>query len=81
MAPPTALLPAQAFGNPGGTVLCWLGIAGFLISSRGTLLAVDPLLQAVGSTPADHAWQNEAPKAGQRTFRDEDSCGFWIEIL
>jgi hypothetical protein len=32
-------------------------------------------------TPADHAWQNAAPKPGQRTFHDEDSCGFWIETL
>jgi L-ascorbate metabolism protein UlaG (beta-lactamase superfamily) len=160
MAPPTVPIPAQAFGNPDGTVLYWLGMAGFLINSRGTLLAIDPLLQgfdmpvlidfplqaadvprldgimvthadndhfsvptctalkevtqrfhstryvadlmhelgmpadghdigdafSVGGvrvtvTPADHAWQNEAPKAGQRTFQDEDCCGFWIATL
>ncbi|MEW1821682.1 hypothetical protein AB0323_12970 [Arthrobacter sp. NPDC080031] len=45
MAPRTVPLPARAFGNPDLTVLYWLGMAGFLISSRGTLLAVDPLLQ------------------------------------
>ena len=29
-------------------------------------------------TPADHAWQNARPKPGQRIFKDEDCCGFWI---
>jgi len=149
---------AEAFDDPHGTVLYWLGMAGFLINARGTLIMVDPLLQdfdmpvlidfplraadvprvdgilvthadndhfsvptcnalnevtqrfhstryvsdlmqelgmpaeghgigdafSIGGvrvtvTPADHAWQNAAPKPGQRTFRDEDSCGFWIE--
>jgi len=30
-------------------------------------------------TPADHAWQNASPEPGQRTFLDEDACGFWIQ--
>jgi hypothetical protein len=36
---------AEAFDDPHGSVLYWLGMAGFLIHARGTLLAVDPLLQ------------------------------------
>ncbi|WP_442542533.1 MBL fold metallo-hydrolase [Arthrobacter sp. KN11-1C] len=158
MAPSTMPIQVEAFDDPHGTVLHWLGMAGFLINARGTLLAVDPLLQdfdmpmlinfplqpadvprldailvthadndhfsvptctalnsvthrfhstryvselmhelgmpaqghgigdafTVGSvritvTPADHAWQNATPQPGQRTFHDEDSCGFWIE--
>jgi len=30
-------------------------------------------------TPADHAWQNAYPGTADRVFKDEDSCGFWIE--
>ena len=30
-------------------------------------------------TPADHAHQNSRPKPGQRYFKYEDFCGFWIE--
>ncbi len=30
-------------------------------------------------TPADHAYQNSYPQQGQRFFKDEDFCGFWIE--
>jgi L-ascorbate metabolism protein UlaG (beta-lactamase superfamily) len=45
MAPETVPIPPEAFEARGGTVLHWLGMAGFLINSRGTLLAVDPLLQ------------------------------------
>lgn len=157
MAPETALIGDEAFADSDSTVLRWLGMGGFLINSRGTLLALDPLLQdfdmpvliefpltasevprldavlvthadndhysvptcralapvttrfhstqyvaglmhdenmpadghdigdtfAVGDvvvhvTPADHAWQNAFPQPGQRTFRDEDACGFWI---
>lgn len=33
----------------------------------------------VAVTPADHAWQNARPKPGQRTFADDDACGFWID--
>ena len=158
MAPESVPIPPEAFDCRGGTVLHWLGMAGFLVNSRGTLLAVDPLLQdfdmpvlidfpiraadvprldavlvthadndhysvstcaalspvtrrfhsthyvaglmleaglpadghgigdeftvgevSVTLTPADHAWQNEDPHPGQRVFRDEDCCGFWIE--
>ena len=35
---------AEAFEASDGTVLRWLGMAGFLINSRGTTLMVDPLL-------------------------------------
>ncbi|MGF6823985.1 L-ascorbate metabolism protein UlaG (beta-lactamase superfamily) [Microbacterium sp. ZKA21] len=45
MAPPTVPIPASAFEPTDGTVLRWLGMAGFLINARGTLLAVDPLLE------------------------------------
>jgi L-ascorbate metabolism protein UlaG (beta-lactamase superfamily) len=159
VAGPTRFFGAEAFdGGTSGTTLRWLGMAGFLINSRGTLLAVDPLLGefdmpilidfpiAAGAvpkldavlvthsdndhysrptcrdlapvttafhstrfvasemvaeglrahghdigdrfdvgevhivvTPADHAWQNAFPEPGQRLFRDEDACGFWIE--
>lgn len=30
-------------------------------------------------TPADHAYQNAYPRPGQRHFKNEDACGFWIE--
>lgn len=30
-------------------------------------------------TPADHAYQNFYPKPGQRHFKNEDACGFWME--
>ncbi len=29
--------------------------------------------------PVDHAWQNAYPGTSDRQFKDEDSCGFWIE--
>jgi L-ascorbate metabolism protein UlaG (beta-lactamase superfamily) len=35
---------AEAFEASAGTVLRWLGMAGFLINSRGTTMMVDPLL-------------------------------------
>lgn len=44
-APPTQPFGAEAFGRSGGTTLRWLGMAGFLVNSRGTTLMVDPLLQ------------------------------------
>jgi L-ascorbate metabolism protein UlaG (beta-lactamase superfamily) len=34
----------EAFEASDGTVLRWLGMAGFLINTRGTTLMVDPLL-------------------------------------
>jgi L-ascorbate metabolism protein UlaG (beta-lactamase superfamily) len=44
-APPTQPFGAEAFGRSDGTTLRWLGMAGFLINSRGTTLMVDPLLE------------------------------------
>src|SRR4051794_24239205 len=43
-APRTRPFGPDAFEAVGGTVLRWLGMAGFLINSRGTTLMVDPLL-------------------------------------
>src|SRR5687768_12309815 len=45
-APQTKRFGAEAFESVQGTVLRWLGMAGFLINSRGTTLMVDPLLGA-----------------------------------
>ncbi len=157
-APQTRPFDGSAFRPSDNTVLRWLGMAGFLINSRGTTVMLDPLLGGfdmpimiempvtaaavprldailvthsdndhysvptcrdlaavttafhstvyVGSlmeqegfpghghgigevftiggvrvtvTPADHAWQNATPGASDRTFQDEDACGFWIE--
>lgn len=44
-APPTQSFGANAFGRSDETTLRWLGMAGFLINSRGTTLMVDPLLE------------------------------------
>ncbi len=43
-APQTQPFGAEAFEAADTTVLRWLGMAGFLINSRGTTLMVDPLL-------------------------------------
>jgi L-ascorbate metabolism protein UlaG (beta-lactamase superfamily) len=43
-APQSQPFGAEAFESVRGTVLRWLGMAGFLINSRGTTLMVDPLL-------------------------------------
>jgi L-ascorbate metabolism protein UlaG (beta-lactamase superfamily) len=43
-APQTKRFGAEAFESVQRTVLRWLGMAGFLINSRGTTLMVDPLL-------------------------------------
>jgi hypothetical protein len=43
-APKTQPFGAEAFEASDGTVSRWLGMAGFLINSRGTTLMVDPLL-------------------------------------
>ena len=43
-APETQPFGAEAFGGADTTVLRWLGMAGFLINSRGTTMMVDPLL-------------------------------------
>lgn len=45
MAPESVPIPPDAFEEAAGTVLRWLGMAGFLINARGTLLVVDPLLE------------------------------------
>lgn len=44
MAPTTQPFDGEAFGDSSGTTLRWLGMAGFLINARGTVLMVDPLL-------------------------------------
>ena len=44
-APPTEPFGAKAFGKSKKTTLRWLGMAGFLINSRGTTFMVDPLLE------------------------------------
>ena len=43
-APPTQPFGKEAFGSSEGTTLRWLGMAGFLINSRGTTFMIDPLL-------------------------------------
>jgi L-ascorbate metabolism protein UlaG (beta-lactamase superfamily) len=43
-APRTQPFDAEAFGPQDGTVLRWLGMAGFLLNSRGTTVMIDPLL-------------------------------------
>jgi L-ascorbate metabolism protein UlaG (beta-lactamase superfamily) len=43
-APSTQAFGEEAFEASGETALRWLGMAGFLINSRGTTLMVDPLL-------------------------------------
>jgi L-ascorbate metabolism protein UlaG (beta-lactamase superfamily) len=45
IAPATVPIGADAFQESGRTVIRWLGMAGFLINARGTLLAIDPVLQ------------------------------------
>jgi L-ascorbate metabolism protein UlaG (beta-lactamase superfamily) len=44
-APPTQSFGAEAFNPSDGTTLRWLGMAGFLVNSRGTTFMVDPLLE------------------------------------
>ena len=44
-APKTQPFGGAAFGPSDGTTLRWLGMAGFLINSRGTTIMVDPLLE------------------------------------
>jgi hypothetical protein len=43
-APRTQAFGEDAFEASGETILRWLGMAGFLINTRGTTLMVDPLL-------------------------------------
>jgi hypothetical protein len=44
-APPTQPFRKEAFTKTNNTTVRWLGMAGFLINSRGTTLMVDPLLK------------------------------------
>ena len=44
-APPTQHFGAKAFEPTNQTIIRWLGMAGFLINSRGTTLMLDPLLE------------------------------------
>lgn len=44
-APKTQIFGKKAFGKSKKTTLRWLGMAGFLINSRGTTFMVDPLLE------------------------------------
>jgi L-ascorbate metabolism protein UlaG (beta-lactamase superfamily) len=43
-APPTQFFGEEAFQESDNTTLRWLGMAGFLINSRGTTFMIDPLL-------------------------------------
>lgn len=43
-APATQPFGAEAFAPTDQTVLRWLGMAGFLVNSRGTTIMIDPLL-------------------------------------
>ena len=43
-APPTQTFGAEAFTDTEDTVLRWLGMAGWLVNSRGKTLMIDPLL-------------------------------------
>lgn len=43
-APETRPFGAEAFAPHAGTELRWMGMAGFLVNSRGTTLMIDPLL-------------------------------------
>lgn len=43
-APSTQFFGTEAFENSNHTSLRWLGMAGFLINSRGTTVMIDPLL-------------------------------------
>ncbi len=156
-APPTQPFGAEAFATSNNTTIRWLGMAGFLVNSRGTTFMIDPLLEGydmpllrdfpikpkdvphldavfathsdndhysvptfkdlapvtrefhstvyvdslmknegfhsfghyIGDTfhfgkvtarltLADHAWQNNFPRQGQRYFSPGDACGFWF---
>lgn len=156
-APPTKPFGKEAFGASNTTTIRWLGMAGFLVNSRGTTFMIDPLLEgydmpllmdfpikakavpnldavfathsdndhysyqtfkdlapvakefhstvyvdslmkndglhsfghfigdtfhvgavSVRLTLADHAWQNNFPKSGQRYYEPGDACGFWF---
>src|SRR5215218_9427224 len=44
-APTTQPFRKEAFGASNTTTIRWLGMAGFLVNSRGTTFMVDPLLE------------------------------------
>src|SRR6476660_6918665 len=44
-APPTQPFGKEAFAPAKNTTIRWLGMAGFLVNSRGTTLMIDPLLE------------------------------------
>jgi L-ascorbate metabolism protein UlaG (beta-lactamase superfamily) len=44
-APPTKPFGAEAFKASNKTTVRWLGMAGFLVNSRGTTFMIDPLLE------------------------------------
>ena len=44
-APKTQPFGAEAFAKSNKTTLRWMGMAGFLVNSRGNTLMVDPLLE------------------------------------
>jgi hypothetical protein len=44
-APTTQPFDKKAFGKSKNTTIRWLGMAGFLINSRGTTFMIDPLLE------------------------------------
>ena len=44
-APITHPFGAEAFKSSKGTTIRWLGMAGFLVNSRGTIFMIDPLLE------------------------------------
>jgi L-ascorbate metabolism protein UlaG (beta-lactamase superfamily) len=156
-APGTQPFGKEAFQPSNNTTIRWLGMAGFLVNSRGTSLMIDPLLEgfdmpllrdfpikpkdvprldavfathsdndhysvetfkdlapvtkqfhstvyvdslmkvqglpsfghfigdtfrvgkvSVRLTLADHDWQNDFPKPGQRYYEPGDACGFWF---
>jgi L-ascorbate metabolism protein UlaG (beta-lactamase superfamily) len=156
-APRTQPFGKEAFQPSNNTTIRWLGMAGFLVNSRGTTLMIDPLLEgydmpllrdfpikpkdvprldavfathsdndhysvetfkdlapvtkqfhstvyvdslmkvqglpsfghfigdtfrvnniSVRLTLADHDWQNDFPKPGQRYYEPGDACGFWF---
>ena len=45
IAPPTQLFGKEAFQSFNNTTIRWLGMAGFLVNSRGTTFMIDPLLE------------------------------------
>lgn len=59
-----------------GSLLRNEGLPGFG-HNIGDVFKVGPVTVTV--TPVDHAWQNAYPGTSPRKFKDEDSCGFWIE--